>query len=346
MVTKIDTARSEVGHRWPVFLPDQEHFLYLAANFSGRPGINAIFVGSLDSGEKRFVVSASANAFYSEPGFLLYMRDQTLVAQPFNLKNFTLSGEPHTVTDAVLYFPQVYRAAFSVAGPELLVAQTGKGVYLSQLMWFDRNGKEIGASSKPSWYNNVQLSPDGNRIATDQTDQDGRNIDVWVQDPTHDTATRLTFDPALDTTPSWSPDGKQLVFSSNRSLDFRLYIKNADGSGAEQEIAQAGADAFNSLAWSPDGKTILTRRHNELWYFTLSERTLKPLIQGWVVKGAQFSPDGRWVAYASNESGSMEVYVAPFPPGTESGRSRPAAVRSRAGGRTAKNCFTCRRIQR
>jgi len=161
----------------------------------------------------------------------------------------------------------------------------------------------------------IEIPPDLEviRHETDRTDQDGRNIDVWVQDPAHDTTTRLTFDPALDTTPAWSPDGKQLVFSSNRSLNFRLYLKNADGSGSEQEIAEAGADAFNSLDWSPDGKYILTRRHNELWYITMPECTQKPLIQGWVVKAAQFSPDGRWVAYASNESGSMEVYVAPFP---------------------------------
>lgn len=316
LLTKVDTSRSEVGHRWPTFLPDQKHFLYLATNFSGRPGINAIFVGSLDSPEKHFVVSASANAFYSDPGYLLYMRDKTLVAQPFDLKNFTLSGEPRILSAEVLYFPQVYRAAFSVAGPNLLAAQTGKGVYLSQLVWFDRNGKMLGPTGRPSWYNNVQIAPDGKRIATDQTDQDGRNIDVWVQDPSHDTSIRLTFDPALDTTAIWSPDGKQLVFSSNRSLNFRLYLKNADGSGSEQEIAEAGSDAFNSLAWSRDGKYILTRRKNELWYLTLPEHTLKPLVQGWVVKGAQFSPDGRWVAYASNESGSNEVYVAPFPAGS------------------------------
>ena len=314
-LTKVDTARAEVGHRWPEFLPDGKHFLYLAANFSGRPGINAVFVGSLDSTEKHFVVSASSNASYSDPGYLLYMRDKTLVVQPFDLRHFALSGEPHTLSDEVLYFPQVYRAAFSVSGGEVLVAQTGKGVYLSQLTWFDRNGKTVGTISKPSWYNNVQLSPDGHRIATDQTDQDGRNIDVWVQDPARDTTTRLTFDPALDTTPAWSPDGKQLVLSSNRSLNFRLYLKNSDGSGAEQEIAEAGGSAFNSLDWSRDGKYILTRRSNELWYLTLPERALKPLIQGWVVKGAQFSPDGRWVAYASNESGSLEIYVAPFPGG-------------------------------
>jgi len=222
----------------------------------------------------------------------------------------------------------------------VLVAQTGKGVYASELMWFDRAGKPTGASSKPSWYNNVQISPDGRRILTDQTDQDGRNIDVWVQDPSRNTTTRLTFDPALDTTPAWSPDGKQLVFSSNRSLNFRLYLKNADGSGSEQEIAEAGADAFNSLAWSRDGKYILTRRrHNELWYLTLPERTQKPLIQGWVVKAAQFSPTGAGVAYASNESGSTEVYVAPFPGGErKNGRSPTEAARNRGGARTARNC--------
>jgi eukaryotic-like serine/threonine-protein kinase len=139
-LTKLDTSRSEAGHRWPVFLPDGKHFIYLAANFSGRPGINAIFLGSLDSTEKRFLVGTSANAFYSEPGYLLYMRDKTLVAQSFDLRHFALSGEPHTLSNEVLYFPQVYRAAFSVSGPEMLVTHTGKGVYLAQLKWFDRNG--------------------------------------------------------------------------------------------------------------------------------------------------------------------------------------------------------------
>jgi len=315
-LTKVDTARSEAGHRWPVFLPDGKHFLYLAANFSNRPGINAIFVGALDSTEKRFVVSASANASYSEPGYLLYIRDKTLAAQPFDLRHFALSGEPHTLSDEVLYFPQVYRAAFSVSGPEMLVAQTGVGVYLSELTWFDRSGKPTGMIGKAAWYNNVQLSPDGRKVLTDQTDQDGRNVDVWVLDPARNATTRLTFDPALDSTPVWSPDGKQIVISSNRSLNFRFYLKNADGSGSDEEIAEAGSDSFNSLDWSRDGKYVLARRNNALWYLTLPERALKPFIQAkWVVKGGQFSPDGRWVAYASNESGSMEVYVVPFPSG-------------------------------
>ena len=314
-VTKIDTSRAETGHRWPSFLPDGKHFIYLAANFSGRAGINAIFLGSLDSPEKHLLVQTSANALYSDPGYLLYMRDKTLVAQPLDLRQFALTGEPKTLSDAVLYFPQVYRAAFSVAGPDILVAQTGRGVYLSQLTWFDRNGKAVGTTGKPSWYNNLQISPDGRKIATDQTDQDGRNIDVFVQDPARDATTRLTFDPALDTTPAWSPDGKQLVYSSNRSLDFRLYKKNADGSGPDEEISNGNGHAFNVLDWSHDGKYILTRRSNELWYLTMPAHEVQPLVRGWLVGSAQFSPDGRWVAYASNESGSMEIYVAPFPAG-------------------------------
>ena len=314
-VTKIDTSRAETGHRWPSFMPDGKHFIYLAANFSGRPGINAIFLGSLDSAEKHLLVQTSANASYSDPGYLLYMRDKTLVAQALNLRQFKLIGEPKTLSDAVLYFPQVYRAAFSVAGPETLVAQTGRGVYLSQLTWFDRSGKALGTTGKPSWYNNLHISPDGHKIATDQTDQDGRNIDLWVQDPARDATTRLTFDPALDTTPAWSPDGKQLIYSSNRSLDFRLYKKNADGSGSDEEIANGNGRAFNVLDWSRDGKYILARRSNELWYLALPARELQPLVRGWLIGSAQFSPDGRWVAYASNESGSMEIYVTPFPGG-------------------------------
>jgi len=134
------------------------------------------------------------------------------------------------------------------------------------------------------------------------------------KDPARDAATRLTFDPALDMTPVWSPDSRQLVISSNRSLTFRLFIKNADGSGSEEEIAAGGTAQFNALNWSRDGKCILVRKASELWYLTWPERMAQPLIQAkWAVRGAQFSPDGRWVAYASNELGSMEVYVSPFP---------------------------------
>ena len=312
-MTKPDRSRFETSHRWPVFLPDGKHLIYLAANFSGKVGVNAIFLGSLDSADRRLLVSSSANAAYVEPGYLLYLRDKTLVAQPFDGRRYTLSGEPRSLSDEVLYFPQVQRAVFSASTGQALIMQTGKGAYLSQLTWFDRSGKQVGTAGTPAWYNNVQLSPDRRRVAADQTDPDGRNIDVWVHDLARGATARLTFDPALDQTPAWSPDGKQVLFNSNRSLDFRLYLKNADGSGSEQELFNFGSDTGNAWDWSRDGKFILIRKGNELWYLSWPQRVAKALAQGrWTVRGAQFSPDGRWIAYSSNETGKMEIYVANF----------------------------------
>ncbi|MBZ5722352.1 MAG: protein kinase [Acidobacteriia bacterium] len=312
-LTKLDKSRFESSHRWPVFLPDGKHLIYLAANFSGKPEMNAIFLGSLDSTDRRLLVSSTANAAYADPGYLVYLRDKTLVAQPFDRRSYALSGEAHALSDEVLFLPQVDRAIFSVSS-EVLVTQTGKGAYLSQLTWFDRSGKPVGTVGQPGWYDNVRLSPDGRRVAADQTDPDGRNIDVWVHELARGTATRMTFHPALDQSPVWSADSQKILFASNRTGNFSLYLKNADGSGSEEQLADLGAALFNPWDWSRDGKYILFRKANELGYFTWPERVATTLMQAkWTVRGAQFSPDGRWIAYASNETGNMEVYVSPFP---------------------------------
>ncbi len=314
-MTKPDASRSESSHRWPVFLPDGKHFLYLGTNFTGQLEKNAIFLGSLDSQESRFLVSTSANAAYAEPGYLLYMRDKTLVAQPFDHRSYVLSGEPHTLSDEVLYTRIVNRAVFSVSGTEVLVTQTGKAGSNSQLTWFDRSGKPMGTVGTPGAYGNVRLSPDGRRIAVDQTNPDGRNVDLWILEPDRVAATRLTFDPSGHQAPIWSPDGKQIMFSWNLKLGAQLYLKNADGSGSAEEVADLGAGLqANTWDWSRDGKYVLVRKGNELWYLSWPERVAKPLLQAkWTVLNAQFSPDGRWIAYASNETGTMEIYVSPFP---------------------------------
>jgi len=316
-MTQLDAARFETSHRWPVFLPDGKHFLYLAANFAGRLENNAIFLGALDSQERRLLVSTSANAAYAEPGYLLYLRDKTLVAQSFDRRRYVLSGEPHTLSDEVLYFPVVDRAVFSVSSGAVLVTQTGKGASLSQVTWFDRSGKPAGTVGMPGTYSNVRLSPDGRRVAVDQTDPDGRNVDIWILEPDRGATTRLTFDPSYHATPIWSPDGKQILFSVNRKLGFQLHLKNADGSGSEDEVADFGTlSSINPWDWSRDGKYALVRKANELWYLSWPERVAKPLLQvKWTVRNAQFSPDGRWMAYASNETGRMEIYVSPFPTG-------------------------------
>jgi eukaryotic-like serine/threonine-protein kinase len=313
-MTKLDASRFETSHRWPVFLPDGEHFIYLAANFSGQLENNAIFLGSLDSQERRLLVNTSANAAYAEPGYLLYLRDKTLVAQPFDRRRYVLSGEPHTLSDDVLYFPQVDRAVFSVSSGEVLVTQTGKGASISQLAWFDRSGKPAGTFGVPDVHSNVRLSPDGRRVATDQTVPNGRSNDIWIHEPAQALATtRLTFDPSFHWAPIWTPDGKQILFSSNRSVGFHLYLKNADGSGSEEDVADLGNVVGNPWDWSRDGKYVLVRKANELWYLSWPGREAKPLSQAkWTVRNAQFSPDGRWMAYASNETGSWEIYVSPF----------------------------------
>jgi len=319
-MTELDATRFEQSHRGPMFLPDGKHFLYFAANFGGKSEYNAIFLGSLDSKEKRLLVSTSAPAAYAEPGYLVYLRDnKTLVAQPFDRRRYVLSSEPHTLSDDVLYFPQVFRAVFSVSGGEVLVTQTGKGASTSQLTWFDRSGKPAGTVGMPESYFNVRLSPDGRRVAVDQTNLQARGGDIWIHEPGRGARSRLTFDPSSNVTPTWSPDGRQILFSSNRGLNSGgLYLKNADGSGPEEEVADTGADALlaNVWDWSHDGKYILFGKGNELWSLSRPEREAKPLLQAkWTVRNAQISPDGRLLAYASNETGTWEIYVSPFPSG-------------------------------
>jgi Tol biopolymer transport system component len=312
-MTTLDKSRFESSHRWPKFLPDGKHLIYLAANFSGKVEMNAIFLGSLDSADRRLLVSSTANADYVEPGYLVFVRDNALVAQTFDQRRYSLSGEPHVLSNEVLFLPQVDRAIFS-ASADVLITQTGKGANLSQLTWFDRSGKPLGTVGQPGWYDNVRLSPDGRRVATDQTDPDGRNIDVWVHEVARGTATRMTFDPALDQTPVWSADSQKVLFTSNRTGSFLLYTKNADGSGSEAPLIDLGGALVNAWDWSRDGKYILFRKGSELGFLTSPEKAATTLMQAkWTVRGAQFSPDSRWIAYASNETGNMEIYVSPFP---------------------------------
>jgi len=316
-ITKPDATRFEASHRWPVFMPDGRHFLYLAANFSGHFESNEIFLGSLDSSEKRPIVSASSNFAYADPGYLLYMRDNALVAQRFDPKKYVLSGEPRTISDEVQYFPQTDLALFGVAGTAALVTQTGRGADKSQLTWFNRNGGKTGAVGIPGGFANPSIAADGRRLAFEQTDSDGRHIDIWIHELATGGTTRFTFGPGLNEIPVWSPDGKRIAYGSSRKLNFTAYEKNADGSGSEREIADLGGQAEGVWDWSRDDKYVLARKDNELWYLALPDFQAKPYLQPkWIVRNAQFSPDTKWVAYSSNETGNWEVYVSPFPSGT------------------------------
>jgi Tol biopolymer transport system component len=314
-VTTPDASRSETSHRWPFFLPDGKHFLYLAANFSGQFDKNVIQLSSLDSSEKRTIVSSDSNAAYAEPGYLLYRRDNALVAQRFDPRTYALSGEPRTISDGVQYFPQTDLALFGVAGNRTLVVQTGKGAAKSQLIWFDRSGKQLSTVGQPGFLADPRLSPDERRVAFQQPDSDGRHVDIWIHDLVNDANARLTFGPGLDELPVWSPEAKRIAYSAVHNLNYGLYQKSADGSGSEQEMAKStGAYRQGFWDWSRDGQYLLVWKNGELWYLSRSDLQLKPLFQGnWIVRNAQFSPDGKLIAYTSNEAGNWEIYVSPFP---------------------------------
>ena len=296
-----------------MFLPDGKHYLYMVANFSGRKGVDAIFVGSLDSNEKRFVVDANANAAYAAPGYLVFYHDKTLLAQPFDQKRLTLTGEPTTIQTEIEYQPSVARAVFAVSDNGLLVSQTGSGVALSQPVWFDRRGKEAGAVGKPGVYGNVSIAPNGRSVAVDKTDMGSLNSDIWTYDLQRDSAMRLTFGSGYDFLAMWSPDAAQLVFGANGQLGRGMYIKNSDGTQEEKSIAQDDSDKYPD-DWSRDGKYILYNRAGDLWFVTLPELKSRLFLKAVsVLRNGQFSPDGKWVAYSSNETGKWEIYITSFP---------------------------------
>ena len=313
LVSSPDKSRGEQSHRWPFFLPDGKHFLYMSfdVRLAGHSG--AIYVGSLDSKDKRLVTTATGNAAYAAPGYLLYYRDKTLFAQHFDLKRFELTGEPAPILIEIEYLPRVGRVGFAVSGGGLLVAQNSSEVSLSQLIWFDRQGNQIGLVGKPDVYGNVSLSPDGKSVAVDKTDTGNQNTDVWIYQLQGDTIKRVTFDPAIDSMPVWSPDASQLVFGSSRQNVFDLYLKNADGAQAEKPVEHADVDEYPN-DWSRDGRYLLYTRGKDLWFLTFPELKSTLFLKAIsTLQNGHLSPDGKWVAYASNESGKWEIYVTSFP---------------------------------
>ena len=311
-VTVPDKSLIEDSHRWPVFLPDGIHYLYSAIHLSGQRDLSSIYRGSLDSKEKLLVTKSGANADYVAP-YLLFYRDQTLFGQLFDARKFEPTGEAIPILTGIQYWPRISEAVFAATSTNLLVAQNAGDSGISQLLWFDRKGQQIGMLLKPGIYGNISLSPNGKAVASDTTDPASQNTDVWTYDLENQSAKRLTFDPAIDSTPIWSPDGSRMVFGSNRGVNFDLYLKDTNGAQEEKRIPQDGPDRFPT-DWSRDGKYILYERGADLWFITVPE--LQPtqfLKASSTLKGARFSPDGKWVAYSSNESGRWEVYVTSFP---------------------------------
>jgi len=313
-----------MSNRWPIFLPDGKHFLYSSIDFGSdlQGESSAIYIAALDSSEHRRLLTSNANAAYVTPNYLLFLRNGTLMVQHFDADRLQLTGKPRAVVNEVEYLSSVARALFSVSENGTLIYQSGSGATFTQLAWFDREGKQLSTLGAPSRYANPRLSPDEKRVAADIDDPQFSNTDLWVIEANHQTRSRFTFDPAQDENPLWSHDGRHILWLSDRGGRNGFYLKTSDGSAIESPTLPVGVNLSFASApsdWSSDGRFLLYTDLQEshalhLWVLSMSERR-EPyrLLPGAAADvDGQFSPDGRWVAYSSNESGKWQVYVVAF----------------------------------
>ena len=317
-VTKLDTARQEVFHGWPHFLPDGKRFLYVARSVS--PEKTVIRAGSLDSTESKVIVRSDSGAVFVPPGILLFGRERALLAQRFDLGALRVEG------DAAAIEPRVQIEAADNHG--LLSASRDGGVVAfgsgeplrEELTWVDRAGKKIGSLGPPADYDDFAISPDGGSVLATIRDPQQGTTDVWSVDVARGTRTRLTFDPRDDFGARWSPDGERIVFTSDREGFYNLYALAGGGGGKAETVLKSELDKW-SEDWSVDGKYILFEVFDPKTKFDIFalptaagakpiEVSRTPFNEG----GMRFSPNGRWLAYASDESGKPEVYVQSFPP--------------------------------
>jgi len=302
-VTRLDR---QTNHRFPFFLPDGRQFLFHAA---GSPEAAGIYLGGLDSAETWRLTAADATPGVYLSGWLVWFRSGALVAQRLDLERKALTGEPVTLADSA--------GGVSVSATGLVAYRSGEG-YRRQLAWFDRMGKALGLVGESGSLLSPELSPDGRRIAIDRAIQGNR--DVWLMDLARGAFTRFTFDAAADGFPVWAPDGSRIAFESLRTGSWDIWFKPSTGIGMEELILGTPSNEW-PLDWSMDGRFLLYyldggKTGADLWALPMTGADRNPIAVAntpFEEVTGEFSPDGRWVAYETNESGRFEVVVQPFP---------------------------------
>jgi len=319
-VTRLDQSREEISHRWPWWLPDGRHFLYTGR--STDPGKNAIYVADTESSEQRRILTVSSNAAYAPPGFLLFVRERTLLAQSFDARRMQLSGEPFPVAEPVDLITGNVQGSFSVSQNGTVAYYSGGAGLNSQITWFDRSGNPVGNIGPPGSYITTAISPDGKTLAADRLDPQTGTYDLWLYDLARSTGSRFTTDPRHDDHPVWSPDGTRIVFSSDRKGHYDLYQKSVNSGEKDEVLFESPFPKFAS-DWSRDGRFIVYYQQDpqtklDIWLLPASGNPGSQKAVPWLQtqfneSWAKVSPDGRWMAYTCDETGASEVYVQSFP---------------------------------
>jgi Tol biopolymer transport system component len=317
-VTRFDSPGS-ASHRYPQFLPDGRHFLYF---LQGPPEQQGIYLSSLDGGKaKRLSMAESAGAFL-KPDRIVYVRQGALVARQLNLTNGEWTGEPVTLTDRVGYDPTFNFGGFSISD-DGRIAYRSADAGRQQLTWYDRAGKPAGTAGSPDTNGWVypELSPDGSQVAVVRTVQN--NTDIWLMNLLRGGLTRLTSNMAIDTSPIWSPDAKRIAFSSNRGVSgqYNMYITPSNGGPDDVLLERENLHFVILQDWSRNGRFILyfqldPKSGRDLWALDMMDKDRKSLAVANTLfeeSLAQFSPDGNWVAYQTDQSGRFEIVVQAFP---------------------------------
>jgi Tol biopolymer transport system component/predicted Ser/Thr protein kinase len=315
-VTDIDAVHGEDRHRYPFFLPDGRRFLFWARS-PGRE-YTGVYVASLDSRKARLVLKSEAMGQYAAPGYLLTVQQGMLVAYPFDEKSAKVRGNPIRIAESLVVGNPPGYAPFAVAGAGTL-AYSYPYAKSRQLIWFDRSGRRLGNVGQPGDYSTPRISPDGKKIAVAIREESKANTDIWIFDSTRGAWSRFTFEPGNERAPLWSPDGSRIVYSSSSQGVLDLYEKPSSGGGEARLVVASPGDKFPTDR-TRDGRFLVyhTFGGNSFWdlWVAPTQNGGKPFplfsskfteVQGHV------SPDGRWIAYSSDESGRFEIYVTRFP---------------------------------
>ena len=325
-VTASIRTRDDQSHRWPMFLPDGDRFLFWAGNFSNDKDdrLSGIYLSSLE-GKERKLVALCHSSFGFDAHHLFYADEQRqLVSLAFDPSNATVSGSTTVVANVVGFQPSTYWSAFTVAQNGTLLFNTEVGAALSALTWVDRSGKELGHIGDPAVQANPTLSPEGSRVAVDISDEKANNVDVWIESTTGGGNARFTFDPSEEVVGVWSRDGKTLAYRNAGGDAAAIFLKSATGLEREKRryaIPSTSMDDLIPNSWSVDDKQILlTHQTTSGEYLELipvaSGEPRRFITSSGSSANGQISPDGKWAAYASDESGIWEIYVSSFPGAT------------------------------